>query len=365
MPSIAVMDCPHDAIQAVVTPSQKNVLFGFEVTEERARCDLSPSRDLGDGDAFKPFFSIQAHGRIDERLAGPTLLGLSKPESGLARCSVNLHSCKYALAQLYELNREQSPTLESVARFDIRFRWLIVGIWIAGALAAPRLLPSLASLSQSNNAQFLPSSAPSQHAAALAAPFQTTNSGATAVIVASRSDAKLSATDDATIARVDQLVRGLAGVVTVLDQGVSSDGQAHKALVVTTSNGGNTGNPNLVNAIRASFVAAQPPPGLSFHLTGPLAQATDAAASSSQTGTNIRVFSVLFVIVLLFVVYRSVLAPLVTLLPAVLSLVLAGPLIAVAGHGGLPVSIATQTLLPVLLLGAGTDYGLFLVYRVR
>jgi RND superfamily putative drug exporter len=240
-----------------------------------------------------------------------------------------------------------------------------VAIWILGALAAPRLLPSLASLSQSNNAQFLPSSAPSQRAAALAAPFQTTNSGATAVIVASRSDGTLSATDDATIAQVEQVVRGLAGVVTVLDQGVSSDGQARKALVVTTSNGGNTGNTDLVHAIRASFGTAQPPPGLSFHLTGPLAQATDAAGSASQTGTNIRVFIVLFVIVLLFVVYRSVLAPLVTLLPAVLSLVLAGPLIAEAGQGGLPVSIATQTLLPVLLLGAGTDYGLFLVYRVR
>ena len=60
-----------------------------------------------------------------------------------------------------------------------------------------------------------------------------------------------------------------------------------------------------------------------------------------------------------------VLAPLVTLLPAVLSLVLAGPVIAEAGRAGLPVSIATQTLLPVLLIGAGTDYGLLLVYRVR
>jgi putative drug exporter of the RND superfamily len=49
----------------------------------------------------------------------------------------------------------------------------------------------------------------------------------------------------------------------------------------------------------------------------------------------------------------------------VLSLLLAGPVIAEAGQAGLPVSIATQTLLPVLLIGAGTDYGLFLVYRVR
>jgi putative drug exporter of the RND superfamily len=74
---------------------------------------------------------------------------------------------------------------------------------------------------------------------------------------------------------------------------------------------------------------------------------------------------VLFVIVLLFLVYRAALAPLVTLAPAVLSLLLAGPLIAQAGKAGMPVSTATQQLLVVLLLGAGTDYGLFLVFRLR
>ena len=114
-------------------------------------------------------------------------------------------------------------------------------------------------------------------------------------------------------------------------------------------NGGNSGDPAVVDAIRASFATVQPPAGLSFHLTGPLAQATDAAASAGQTGTNIRVFSVLFVIALLFVVYRSVLAPLVTLLPAVLSLVLAGPVIAEAGRAGLPVSIADDPLASVVL----------------
>jgi len=184
-------------------------------------------------------------------------------------------------------------------------------------------------------------------------------------MVASRSSGPLTASDEAAFARLEQAVGGLPGVLAVHDQGMSADGQARKALVVTASNGGNTGNPNLVGAIRNSFAAAQPPPGLTFNLTGPLAQTTDAASSGSQTGTNIRVFSVLFVIVLLFVVYRSVLAPLVTLLPAILSLLMAGPLIAVASQVGLPVSVATQTLLPVLLLGAGTDYGLFLVYRVR
>jgi RND superfamily putative drug exporter len=237
-------------------------------------------------------------------------------------------------------------------------------VWIVGAVAASRLLPGLSTVTQSSSAQFLPANAPSQQAAKLAAPFQTTNVGATALLVASRSDGGLTAADQAAIAQVEQSVAQLPDVLTVRDQGLSADGQARRALVVTGSNGGNAGNPSLVGQIRDAF-ATESQSGLSFHLTGPLAQTTDAAASGSQTGTNIRVFSVLFVVVLLFVVYRAVLAPLVTLLPAVVSLLLAGPLITGASRIGLPVSVATQTLLPVLLIGAGTDYGLFLVFRVR
>ena len=175
----------------------------------------------------------------------------------------------------------------------------------------------------------------------------------------------MTSSDDAAIDRAEQATGALSGVLSVRDQGRSADGQARKALVVTDSNGGNAGNPDLINRIRMAFTQSDPPVGLSFHLTGPLAQATDAAASTSQTGTKIRVFSVLFVIVLLFLVYRALLAPLVTLVPAVLALLASGPLIAKASQLGLPVSIATQTLLPVLLIGAGTDYGLFLVFRVR
>jgi RND superfamily putative drug exporter len=255
--------------------------------------------------------------------------------------------------------------LETLARFDIRFRWLIVAVWIVGTIVAARALPSLSSVTKSNNAVFLPASAPSQRAATLAAPFHTSNAGATAVIVASRPGAALTAADDAAVQRVEQAVAGLPGVRSVHDQGLSADGEARRALVVTSSNGGNSGDPALVDRIRGTFAAAGTPRGLTLHLTGPLAQTTDAAASASQTGTNIRLFSVLFVIVLLFVVYRAFLAPLVTLLPALLSLLLAGPVIAKASQVGLPVSPTTQTLLPVLLLGAGTDYGLFLVYRVR
>ena len=255
--------------------------------------------------------------------------------------------------------------LEVLGRLDIRFRWLILAAWIAIAIAPNRFFPSPARVAQSNNVVFLSASAPSQRAATLAAPFLTSKASATAVIIAARPDGPLTSADNAAIDGVEQRAAGLPGVLSVLDQGTSADGTARRALVVTVPVSGNSGNPDLVSKIRSTFAATKGQPGLSFHLTGPLAQATDATASTSQAGTNIRLFSVLLVVVLLFVVYRAVLAPLVTLLPALFSVLVAGPLIARASQAGLAISPVTQLLLPVLLLGAGTDYGLFLVYRLR
>jgi RND superfamily putative drug exporter len=72
-----------------------------------------------------------------------------------------------------------------------------------------------------------------------------------------------------------------------------------------------------------------------------------------------------FIVALLLLVFRALLAPLLTVAPAVLVVQLAGHVIGAAGKAGLPVSSLTQVLLIVLTIGAGTDYGLFLVFRVR
>ena len=255
---------------------------------------------------------------------------------------------------------------ETIARVSIKFRWLVLAAWLVAPLLATRSLPSLSSVTQTNNAQFLSASSPSQRAAALAAPFQGKNVGATAIIVASRSDGPLTAADDAAISQIERTVATVPEVTFVREQGTSQDGQARKVLVATaisTLNEAKTAE--IVNTIRKDFAAAEAPAGLSFHLTGAMGQSADAHAASTSSSSNIQRFVLLFVIVLLFIVFRSVLAPLVTLLPAVASLVLAGPLIAKASMAGLSVSPVTQQLLAVLLVGAGTDYGLFLVFRTR
>jgi putative drug exporter of the RND superfamily len=253
---------------------------------------------------------------------------------------------------------------ETIARFDVRFRWLIVVVWIVGVVAGVKLLPSLSSVSQSNNTQFLSSASPSVVASHLAEPFQGKNPAATAIIVASRASGPLTAADMAAIGRVQQAARQIPGVALVKDEGTAKDGMAAEALVTVTAAAanGNASSKNVVDGIRADFGKVGAPAGLSFHLTGQLAVSVDA---SNTHVASIERYTVLFVIVLLFVVYRALLAPLITLIPAALSVLLSGPLVAETAKAGVPVSPTSQQLLVVLLLGAGTDYGLFLVFRIR
>jgi RND superfamily putative drug exporter len=72
-----------------------------------------------------------------------------------------------------------------------------------------------------------------------------------------------------------------------------------------------------------------------------------------------------FIILLLLIAFRALLAPLVTLLPAALVLALSGPVIAASTHLGVQVGSITQIILIVLILGAGTDYGLYSGFAKR
>ena len=89
----------------------------------------------------------------------------------------------------------------AAGRLSVRFRWAIVLAWVAGAVAAMALLPSLSSVTQSDNTSFLPGGAPSEQAAQLASPLQ----GATltaVTVVAGRADGTLTGrADQAFVAR--------------------------------------------------------------------------------------------------------------------------------------------------------------------
>jgi len=74
----------------------------------------------------------------------------------------------------------------------VRYRIPVVVGWIVITVACVQVLPSLASVSKDSSFAFLPSTAPSMKAAALAAPFQNSNLAA-ATLVAVSSSGPLSA----------------------------------------------------------------------------------------------------------------------------------------------------------------------------
>ncbi len=261
----------------------------------------------------------------------------------------------------------------AIGIFAVKFRWPIVVFWIAAAVVTSIALPSLSSAAQGNNSAFLPASAPSEQALTLAAPLGTSSNQTPVPVVVARTTGPLTAADQAWIS--GPLTTDLGQVATVvkvreLAQSALSakvTGQAAQVQVLSSLSGGGNANAttNLIDGLRAAITKAGPPSGLQVHLAGDLAINVDQQKQSGGTGNAVQGVTLIVIIVLLMIFYRAILAALLTVIPAFLAVAISGPLVGEAAQHGLKVSFLVQILLIVLILGAGTDYGLFLVFRIR
>ncbi len=257
---------------------------------------------------------------------------------------------------------------QALGRFVVRFRWPIVAFWILAAIVSTAALPSLASQINDNNSSFLPTNAPSAKAADLATPILGAGANgrvADITIIATR-PGPLSGGDLAAMQREAALAARVHTVVSSQLTGVSADGQAAVIRVRANFNVNDINKDRpVIAALQQTFKQANPPAGLQLHLAGQAATVVANQASSNKAGGKVQMFSFLFIIVLLLFVFRSVPAAIITLLPSGLALVIAERLVGGLGSAGLKISSITEILMIILLLGAGTDYGLFLVFRVR
>ena len=256
------------------------------------------------------------------------------------------------------------PLMRAIGRFAVRYRYFVIAVWLLATLAGIHFLPSLSSVSSSDTGSFLPSTEPSQQAAQLASPFQPAT-GSTATLIVTRNSAPLTPADEAAITQLEAAIRSVAHVTSVRDQGISADGQARKALIAVDVSVSSTQAATVVSNLRAAVSDTQAPSGLAANITGQLPTNVDNQAASQKAQQLTQLFSDIAILLMLLIVYRAALAPLLNLAPAVLVLLLAERVIAQASLVGLPVSNVTQTILTVLILGAGTDYGLFLILRVH
>jgi RND superfamily putative drug exporter len=253
-----------------------------------------------------------------------------------------------------------------LGRAVVRFRWLVLALWVV-AVFATASLPSLSSEINNDNSQFLPASTPSSQAATLATPiFGSFNNSSNVTIVGASAGGPIDAADIAALTRIGVAVRVLAHVTSVRELAVSADGRAVQILVRSRINFADVNRQKtLIDSTDSALAAAHPPAGFTVRIAGPVATNVANQTASQKTGSETQTFSLVFIVLLLLVIFRSALAPLITLLPAGLSLLISTRLIGELGAHGLKISEITELLLIILVLGAGTDYGLFLVFRVR
>ena len=120
-----------------------------------------------------------------------------------------------------------------IGAFAVKFRWVVIAAWLIAAIAVPKFLPSLASVTQGNNSAFLPAGAPSQHAADLAAPFGIHTNETPVPVVAAVSQGTLTTADQAWITGLQHDLATVPTVVQVRDLGRSGDGQAEQLQVLS------------------------------------------------------------------------------------------------------------------------------------
>jgi RND superfamily putative drug exporter len=245
-----------------------------------------------------------------------------------------------------------------------RAKWGVLVFWlIIVALAGP-LSGKLTGAEKNDSSSWLPAKAESTQVLNLQSKVQSPNVF-TAVVVYDRASGLTSA-DKAKAAADLTRFKGVTGVVQAQVAGpiVSQDGKAIETLVPV--NLGSQGwNKASGTATSLRNIARDGPAGLSVYIAGPLGSAADSANSFKGIDGTLLIATLVVVIVLLLITYRSPTLWLFPVISAGIALVSAEALIYLLARAGLTVNAQSAGILYVLVFGAGTDYALLLTARYR
>ena len=253
-----------------------------------------------------------------------------------------------------------------------RTKWMVLAFWIIIVVVMGGFAAKLSDVQDNQSSSWLPGSAESTKAIDALKAFQDPDDIPTTLVFERSSG--LTPGDLSAIATVVDKSQGLDGAVpatTVQGSPIpaaalvqkSEDGQAAEA-TVTFNFGKNGWNkmPDTADRIRDLVTI----PGITFHLAGAGGQASDAAEAFSGLDGRLLGFTVLAVVIILLITYRSPTLLLLPIISAGTALAAAqGVIYLLAKHAGLTVNGQSQGILTVLVFGAGTDYALLLVARYR
>jgi RND superfamily putative drug exporter len=268
---------------------------------------------------------------------------------------------------------EYSARLAALAEFTVRHKALVIGAWLAVAVVLALLFPQLESVVRQQSEELIPHNVASfQTVDRMSAAFGEQGSK-TMLFVAMEDPAGFT---PPARQRYDQLVKRLradtnhvrlvqdllADPVTAA-QAVSKDGHAWLLPVGVT---GTLGDPTAAESAQAvSRIADEVFKGstTTVRVTGPPATYSDTMTAGEHDLVLISIATAGLIAMILLLVYRSIFTAMLPLLVIGVSLGVGRGVLSALGQLGMPVSQITVAFMTVILLGAGTDYTVFLISR--
>ena len=253
----------------------------------------------------------------------------------------------------------------------------IIVFWGLLAIATNTFMPQVERVAEELAGPMVPHYAPSQRALlAIGAKFHESNSTSFTMLVL-EGDRPLGSPGSVAHRYYDDLVRRLQQdpkhVQYVMDlwgkpitaAGVQSlDGKATYVLTRTAGDIGTMQGNNSVKAVRDIVAKDTPPPGLKVYVSGAAPLATDELDIANSSLNDITIVTIFLIIGMLFLVYRRVSTLAVPLYGVLFELLVAKGVVSTLGTlGYLELSSFAVNIVVALTLGAGTDYGIFLMGR--
>jgi RND superfamily putative drug exporter len=264
--------------------------------------------------------------------------------------------------------------MRRLADFVVRWPWVVIGLWVAIAVALPVTLPSLNEMAQKHPLAILPSDAPSSVTARRMTEAFHESGSEDLLLVVLTDDKGLGPADEAAYGKLVDALRQDTRDVLMVQDFISTPplrsvvtSKDHKSWVLPVGVAGELGTPrsyaafNQIGDIVKHAVAGAP---LMANLTGPAATVADLTVAGDRDRLPIELAIAVLVLIVLLVVYRSVVTMLLPLLTIGISLVIAQAV--VAGYSQLTGSgVSNQSIifLSAIMAGAGTDYAVFLISR--
>ncbi|MDA3638808.1 RND family transporter [Mycobacterium xenopi] len=269
--------------------------------------------------------------------------------------------------------REYSERLAALGRFTVRHKAVVIGGWIGVAVMLALLFPQLEAVVRQQSVQLVPSNVASfQTLDRMSAAFGE-QGAKTTVFVAMEDVAGLTPQTrrryDTMVSRLRAdtthvlLVRDLLTDPVTAAQAVSEDG---KAWYLPVGVAGTLGDPTAsasIQAVRGIASTTFRGSSTTVYVTGPPATFQDQIDTAEHDLVFISIATAGLIAVILLVVYREMFTALLPLVVIGLSLAVARGVLSALGLVGLPVSQFTVAFMTAILLGAGTDYTVFLISR--